>query len=196
MKKLRTKNDRKVFGAIALMNLFVAGMFLTILYPKPAPVISEPVATVVRNKMPEPALAKINLGLPTRVVVPSVGIDLVVKTGSYDPSTQNWTVDTQSAFYADRTVPINDSNGSTLIYGHAQFGLFSRLPEINNGATAEVYTDTGKKFSYIFQSSKEVTPDDTSVFVATGSPKLTLQTCSGPYDTFRTLVSFNLVGVS
>jgi len=196
MKKLRTKNDRKVFGAIALMNLFVAGMFLTILYPKPAPAISEPVAAVVRNKMPEPALAKINLGLPNRVVVPSVGIDLVVKTGSYDPSTQNWTVDTQSAFYADRTVPINDSNGSTLIYGHAQLGLFSRLPEISDGATAEVYTDTGKKFSYTFQSSREVTPDDTSIFVTSGPPMLTLQTCSGPYDTFRTLVSFNLVEVS
>lgn len=196
MKKRRIKNDRKVFGAIALMNLFVAGMFITILYPKPAPVISEPVATVVRKKMPEPALAKINLGLPTRVVVPSVGIDLIVKTGSYDPSTQNWTVDTQSAFYADRTVPVNDSNGSTLIYGHAQYGLFSRLPEISDGATAEVYTDTGKKFSYIFQSSREVTPNDTSIFVTTGSPMLTLQTCSGPYDTFRTLVSFNLLEVS
>lgn len=196
MKKRRSPNDRMVYGAIALMNLFVAGMFITILYPKPAPVISEPVATVVRKKMTEPALAKINIGLPTRVVVPSVGIDLPVKMGTYDPSTQEWTVDTQSAFYADRSVPINDNNGSTLIYGHAQYGLFSRLPEITDGATAEIYTDTGKVFSYTFQSSRQVTPDDTSIFTTAGAPILTLQTCSGPFDTYRTLVSFNLSGVS
>lgn len=196
MKQRRSKNDRMVYGAIALMNLFVAGMFVSVLYPKPAPVISEPVAAVVRKKMPEPAMAKINLGLPTRVVVPSVGIDLPVRMGFYDPVTQDWTVDMQSAFYADRSVPINDSNGSTLIYGHAQHGLFSRLPEITDGATAEVHTDTGKVFSYTFQSSRQVTPDDTSIFVTTGAPMLTLQTCSGPFDAYRTLVSFNLSGVS
>ncbi|MES2630659.1 MAG: sortase [Patescibacteria group bacterium] len=196
MKKQRLKNDRMVYSAIALMNLFVVGMFITILYPEPAPIVREPVATVVRKKMPEPALAKIQLGLPTRIVVSSVGIDLPVQMGSYDPSTQTWTVDTQSAFYADRTVPVNDSNGSTLIYGHAQYGLFSRVPEIREGATAEVYTDTGKVFSYTFQSSREVTPDDTSIFVNTGPPMLILQTCSGPYDVYRTLVSFYLSGVS
>lgn len=196
MQKRRSQNDRMVYGAIALMNLFVAGMFISVLYPKPAPVISEPVATVVRKKMTEPALAKINIGLPTRVVVPSVGIDLPVRMGTYDPSTQEWTVDTQSAFYADRSVPINDNNGSTLVYGHAQYGLFSRLPEISAGATAEIYTDTGKVFSYTFQSSRQVTPDDTSVFTATGPPMLTLQTCSGPFDAYRTLVSFTLSGVS
>ncbi len=196
MKQRRLQNDRMVYSAIALMNLFVAGMFITILYPKPAPVISEPVAAIVRNKMPEPALAKINIGLPTRVIVPSVGIDLPVKMGTYDPSTQEWTVDTQSAFYADRSVPINDNNGKTLIYGHAQYGLFSRLPEITEGATADVYTDTGKVFSYTFQSSRQVTPDDTSVFTADGAPMLTLQTCSGPFDAYRTLVSFNLAQVS
>lgn len=185
-----------VYGAIALINLFVAGMFITILYPKPAPIVSEPVATVVRKRMPEPALAKIQLGLPTRVVVPSVGIDLPVRVGSYDPSTQDWTLDNQSAFYADRSVPVNDSNGSTLIYGHAQYGLFSRLPEVSDGATAQVYTDTGKVFSYTFQSSRQVTPDDTSIFVTSGAPMLTLQTCSGPYDVYRTLVSFSLSGVS
>lgn len=196
MPKQRLKDDRMVYGALALMNLFVVAMFVTILYPKPAPVSMEPVAAVVRTKALQPAIAQIHIGLPTRVIVPSVGIDLPVRMGSYEPSTQEWTLDTQSAFYADRSVPVNDNNGSTLIYGHAQYGLFSRLPEITYGATADVYTDTGKVFSYIFQSTRQVTPDDTSIFVTSGPPSLTLQTCSGPFDTYRTLVSFDLVGVS
>ena len=178
------------------MNLFVVGMFVSILFPEPSPISSEPIALAAPRQKVEPAPLNINLGIPNRIVVEGVGIDLPVRTGSYDAANQTWTLDTSSAFYADRSVPVNDSNGTTLVYGHAQWGLFARLPEISEGATAQVYTDSGKVFSYIFQSTRQVTPDDTSVFVNSGAPTLALQTCSGPFDTYRTLVSFSLSGVS
>ncbi len=178
------------------MNLFVVGMFVAILFPEPPPVSLDPVASISSKRLKAAEMKKINLGIPNRVVVDGVSIDLPVRTGSYDPTNKTWTLDTSSAFYADRSVPVNDSNGTTLIYGHAQWGLFAKLPEITEGATAKVYTDSGKVFSYTFQSSRQVTPDDTSVFVTSGDPTLALQTCSGPFDTYRTLVSFKLNGVS
>jgi len=196
MRKKSAINSRLAYGAIAAVNLSVLGMFVAILSPPPALVQAQSIATVTAKRLSGPELIKINLGIPTRVVVESVSIDLPVRTGSYDEATQTWTVDTQSAFYADRSVPVNDSNGSTLVYAHARDGLFAKLPEITDGATARVYTDSGKIFSYTFASSRQVAPEDTSVLVSSGAPTLALQTCSGPFDIYRTLVSFNLSGVS
>ena len=187
---------KATYSSIAVINLCVFGMFAAMLTPIPLPARNEPLVAIAPKGLSGPELTKINLGIPTRVVVASVNIDLPVKTGSYDSTDQSWTLDTQSAFYADRSVPVNDSNGSTLIYGHARFGLFARLPEISEGATAEVYTDSGKVFSYTFTSSRQVKPDDTSIFINSGAPTLALQTCSGPLDIYRTLVSFSLSEVS
>lgn len=196
MKKKRTSNSRLVFGAMGAVNLCVVIMFVAILSPQAEPVNVEPVTIAASEKLTGPAFTEINLGIPSRVVVDSVGIDLPIRTGSYNPTDRTWTLDEQSAFYADRSVPVNDSNGSTLIYAHARFGLFAKLPEITEGATARVYTDSGKVFSYTFVSNHQVEPDDTSIFISSGSPMLALQTCSGPFDIYRTLVSFNLTGVS
>ena len=196
MKKKSATNNRLVVGSIAAVNLCVLGMFVAILSPPPTSTQNVPVATVSPRRLSAPSFVNINLGIPTRVVVASVNIDLPVRIGSYNPTDKTWTLDTQSAFYADRSVPVNDSNGSTLIYGHARRGLFAKLPEITKGATARVYTDSGKVFSYTFESSRQVKPDDISIFVSTGTPMLALQTCSGPFDIYRTLVSFSLSGVS
>jgi LPXTG-site transpeptidase (sortase) family protein len=197
MKKRSALNNRLTYGAFAAINLCVLGMFVTILSPIPIPERKDSLVAIAPKRLLGGAeIEKINLGIPTRVVVPSVGIDLPVKVGSYNAVDQTWTLDTLSAFYADRSVPVNDSNGSTLIYGHARSGLFGKLPEISSGATAQVFTDSGKVFSYIFTSSRQVQPDDTSIFVDSGAPVLALQTCSGPFDIYRTLVSFNLEKVT
>lgn len=196
MKKKRSSSNRLTFGAIAVINLFVIGMFTAILFPEPQPTTIESVASISPRRLKGPVPVSINLGIPSRIVVPSVGIDLPVRTGAYDPATQTWTLDTHSAFYATNSVPVNDSNGTTLLYGHAQWGLFAKIPDITNGATAQVYTDSGKVFSYRYASTRKVTPDDMSVFVNTGPPALTLLTCSGAFDTTRTLVSFSLSGVT
>ena len=194
--KKTASNGKTTYGVIAAINLCVFGMFVVMLSPIPTPARSEPLVAIAPKRLSAPELIKINLGIPTRVVVSSVGIDLPVRVGSYNSTDQTWTLDAQSAFYADRSVPANDSNGSTLIYGHARFGLFAKLPEISAGAIAEVYTDSGKIFTYTFASSRQVKPDDTSIFVNAGAPTLALQTCSGPFDSYRTLVSFSLSGVS
>jgi sortase (surface protein transpeptidase) len=135
------------------------------------------------------------VGTASRVVVPSVGIDIAVRPGSYNSDTQAWSIDDSSAFYADTTVPVNNRNGTTLIYGHARQGLFGTLPEVGEGAGASVYTAEGYRFIYVFEAKYQVRPDDVSALTTTGSPVLMLQTCSGAFDAFRTLVSFRLQGV-
>lgn len=134
-------------------------------------------------------------GVPVHVEVLGTPINIAVDVGSYRPKSASWTVGSGAAFYADTTVPANNSNGTTLIYGHDTADVFGALPYISKQAIARVRTDSGLTFSYKYQSSRQVMPDDTSMLTDQGPPVLILQTCSGMFDSYRTLVTFRLFGV-
>lgn len=143
----------------------------------------------------EPRVIPAIKGTPVRIVIPSLAIDLSVGVGSYNPSDNDWTVDATKAYYADTSLPVNDSNGRTLIYGHAQAPVFAALVNLPVQAEAEVYTDNGYVFHYVYASMRKVVPTDTSVFGADGPPTLVLQTCTGPWDAYRALYSFTFEAV-
>lgn len=141
---------------------------------------------------PRPAIQ----GLPTHLSVPSLSIELPVKSGNYNADTANWTIDHSAAFHANISMPINESNGTTLVYAHAQSGLFDTLPRLTPGAQAIVASDTGHTFTYTYVSMTETVPSDTSVFRSDGPPTLVLQTCAGEWSQYRDLYAFRLTGVS
>lgn len=196
MKHARRASDTVTYGYLASLNIGVALMFAVILAPRDtAPVV---VATAI---VPHAVLSEAPqekqpiVGTARRVVVPSVGIDQPVRQGSYTSSSESWTIDTSAAFHADVTVPVNNTNGTALIYGHAGWGIFGKLPEVQPGAEAAVYTAEGLRFMYEFESSKQVDPSDVSALTSSGPPRLLLQTCSGAFDSYRTLVTFSLKGI-
>lgn len=176
------------------MNVGVFLLFAVLLTPEPTPIVfanamsTRPVITAPSNQYEKKPI----IGIAERVAVPSVAIDQMIRPGSYDMATNAWTLDSESAFHATTTVPVNNSNGTTLIYGHAERAIFGRLLEVQPGAEAMVHTLDGHLFIYSYESSRQVAPTDTSQLTATGKPKLLLQTCSGPFDAYRTLVTFSL----
>lgn len=177
------------YGIVTCANVLIIGMFFLVSTPAPVHAIYRPPAHHPKPKV-------IIQGIPTRVVVPSVGIDLPVQVGVYNPVDSTWTLGTNSAFYANASVPANNNNGTTLIYAHGQAGLFGALPTIQPGATAQVYTSSGVIFSYIYQSVLQVDPSDTSIFSVDTLPTLTLQTCTGDWSQYRALYSFTLAEVT
>lgn len=176
------------------MNVGVFLLFTVLLTPQPAPIVFASVppvrsaVTTLGNQHDKKPIT----GIAERVTVPSVGINQMVRPGVYDAAANTWTLDSDSAFHATTTVPVNNSNGTTLIYGHAERAIFGRLLEVQPGAEAMVDTIDGYRFVYSFESSRQVTPTDLSQLTVTGKPKLLLQTCSGPFDAYRTLVTFSL----
>lgn len=188
-----TGNKKQYYSLIGLLNIAVGVMFYTINIP-PTPVLaSSPPPPTIRQATPKPIPA--TQGIPTQVTIPSLSIDLPVETGTYNPNEGSWTVDATKAYYADVSMPINNSNGATLIYGHAQSNVFETLPQIQPDAEVIVKTDTDFAFHYRLTDSKEVQPSDTSVFTSTGAPTLVLQTCIGAYSELRALYSFRLVSI-
>lgn len=186
----------KFYSVFAVLNLLVGVAFFALSTPRnvEAQPLAEKPATMTIQKVKLLQRQAVQ-GVPTRIVVPSVTIDVGVATGSYDPSNNSWTLDNTEAFYADISVPVNDNNGVTLIYGHARSAVFSRILQLTDGAQATVYTDNGNVFHYVYQSRQDVDPTDLSVVRADGPPTLMLQTCSGPFDAYRTMISFKLVSV-
>jgi len=197
MNARRATNDRLTYVYLALLNICVIGMFLVVLTPTPS--IAHPVSASVgvghSALRAKASRIQPTIGTPIHVMVPSVGIDTPVRTGSYDIDSSSWTIDHHSAFYADITVPANNINGTTLIYGHAGWGIFNTLPNVTDGAVAYVDTAEGYRFMYVFESKHRVDPSDVSVLNSTGPPQLVLQTCSGAFDAYRTLVTFRFNGV-
>jgi LPXTG-site transpeptidase (sortase) family protein len=180
------------YSAAGLLNLAVGVMFYTVNIT-PVPVLA------TTSPPPQPAMRKVTpatQGIPVRVVVPTAAIDLPVKVGSYNPDNASWDVDMDNAYYADVSMPVNNSNGTTLIYGHAQSAIFETLPQIQPDAEAIVYTDSGYVFHYQHTTSRLVVPTDVSVFTANGPPNLVLQTCIGVYSEWRGLYSFKLTSIS
>lgn len=192
-RRRKAAGERLTYGSIALLNACVALMFTVILWPQPAmPIVA------MDSPLPPHHAAVVRApikGMPTRVQVPSAGIDTGVRPGDYDAQSNTWTIDTSSAFYATASVPVNNTNGTTLIYGHAGWRIFENLPLVSGGAQALVYTDDGNVFMYNFESSRQVSPTDVSFITTDGPPQLVLQTCSGAFDSYRTLVMFRLNGV-
>jgi LPXTG-site transpeptidase (sortase) family protein len=187
----------RFLGYLLSMYALAGWMFLLLTRPAPVAIHMQPQDYAIHTEpkpgiRPRPAVQ----GLPAHVVIPSIGINLPVKEGAYDPTTAAWSIDHSAAYHANVSMPVNESNGTTLIYAHAQSGLFDTLSKLSVGAQAVINSDNGHTFTYTYDSMRRTDPTDTSVFTSIGPPTLVLQTCSGDWSQYRDLYSFRLTGVS
>lgn len=174
-----------------MANALVGLVFFLILTP--APTFAEASDVIVKPRVRE-AIPQLISGKPKRLVIPSLDIDLKVATGAYNPNTSSWTLGDTKAYYANVSVPANNSNGTTLIYGHAKPTVFEALPRLAPKSTAQVYI-ANYVFNYRLTSKKEVAPTDIDILTEKGPPRLALQTCTGMWYQYRTLFIFKFIGV-
>lgn len=155
---------------------------------------SHAIQVPAKAPLPDPKPTLIT-GKPIRLQIPSLGFDLQVIDGSYNPKNGTWTLTLDKAQYALPSVQPNNEAGNTLIYGHYRPEVFAYLHLIKPGAKAYVLTDNGYKFSYTYQNTEAFDPTDTSIFLYQGAPRLTIQTCSGAYFQNRQMYYFTFDGV-
>jgi LPXTG-site transpeptidase (sortase) family protein len=137
-------------------------------------------------------------GIPSRIIVPSIAIDLPIVSQSYNLSTKTWPVSPTNANYANDTAQANNTKGETLIYGHNNRRVFGPLLNMKQGDAVYVYTSNNHVFKYIYQASEDITPTKLSIFddMAKAGPGLKLITCDGPYFEYRHLMSLKLLQAS
>ena len=129
-------------------------------------------------------------GFPVVIALPDKDIALRVDRGFYNQADNSWTLSGYRAHFAMVTILPNNHDGNTFIYGHNNKFVFGRIKSIQPGQKAIVYTANNYVFTYTFESTVGVGPDDTSVFDYTGPPILTVQTCSGNWNEVRQMYKF------
>ena len=174
-----------VINAFVPVDLF---LLTTAAEKKAQPYIADAPKPLVPEK-------KVISGTPVRIVLPRHGIDVTVEPGAYNPDDGTWVISKENAHYALITPPVNDTQGNTLIYGHNDWPVFYKLKNLEAGDIVEVYTENAQIFTYVYQKSEDVRPDDVAIFDYKGPPKLTLQTCSGAWYEKRQLAEFSLLKV-
>jgi LPXTG-site transpeptidase (sortase) family protein len=147
-------------------------------------------------KKPMPIEKTVIIGKPMRITIPSLNIEKDIIDGVYNSEQKTWNVEGRSVHYALPTRMANDSDGNTLLYGHNNKHVFGSLKNLSAGDLVQIFTENNKVFTYKFLHKSDYVPSDTSIFNYSGPPILTLQTCSGPLNEFRSLYLFKFEGVT
>lgn len=136
-------------------------------------------------------------GVPVKVLIPKLSIDVPVVVGSYSQSQQTWSVAQDSANYAPNTAKINNFRNRTLIYGHWTPQVFGPTSNLTAQDVAYIYTSNKHVFKYVYTGKTAVKPTDTEIFNhLKGKPGLVLMTCEGMWAQNRRLMFFNLVSAT
>jgi LPXTG-site transpeptidase (sortase) family protein len=185
----------RYYSSVAL--LYVLTLLFALFIIRPFPGSNHTVAASANLPVEAAAVQpskQILTGKPLRIVIPSVGIDLQIDEGRYNPADGSWSLSGYHAQFAVITSLANDRQGNTFIYGHNNKYVFGPIKKINTGDIAQIYTDSGRIFNYRYQSTYAVTPDNTSVLDYQGSSILTVQTCSGAWNEQRQMYTFKFIG--
>ncbi|MBI3282877.1 sortase [Candidatus Curtissbacteria bacterium] len=182
------------------LGLLVFGLLMVVLgslWPKASvstQIKSEPLQAAVSTFAAEPVTIAANLyqlrpvtnfqPLPKRIVIPTLNLDLAVKTARVVKG--YWEVFPDSAGYGDGS-GIPGTVGNQVIFAHARKNLFIDLPRIKIGDTVYVFTDKSW-FHYKVKEKKEVHPSEKEIIAQTPDETLTLYTCSGFADSKRFII--------
>lgn len=153
--------------------------------------------TLPSISMPASIHKQTQTGIPTRIQIPSLNLDLAITAGLYNESTKSWTLSKDKAHFATVSNQPNDTYGNTFIYGHNRRSVFSKLPQLQKGAVVIISTDTNLRFTYRYSYTEKTDPNNTSVILPySKKPTLSLQTCSGTWYQNRQIYRFDFVRVS
>lgn len=190
---------RRLGNAISVTTVYGVTLIALIqgtLQLLPMPVAATPLAQPIMNNLSVDTTAVTSKmtasGIPKHLSIPALKMEKVIEPGVYDQDRKIWQVSARGIHFATLSSPVNDLAGNTLIYGHNNKQVFGPLKRLINGDKAEIRTDNGFVFTYVFAGKSDTEPEDTSIFSYSGAPLLTLQTCSGIFNEIRTFYTFKL----
>ncbi len=139
---------------------------------------------------------------PTRVSIPSIGIDAALVPVVIDGSQGTLGVPAdihRGAWWRDGALP-GGARGTVLLAGHVDSakggeGAFFTLAHARAGATIVLATAGGARFSYRVASVRSYAKSrlPTGIFSQAGPARLVLVTCGGPFDPVRRRYRDNIV---
>lgn len=122
---------------------------------------------------------------PTRISIPSAGINLPIETGSIINGV--WEISLENATFLDISAKPGNG-GNTVIYGHNKKAIFGNLNKVGVGYLIILETHSGDVFNYKVESIQTVKPTQVDVIAPTDFEILTVYTCNGILDSTRLVI--------
>lgn len=125
-------------------------------------------------------------GMPVRLRLPSVSLDLLVvpayKTGS------RWPTTSRGISYLASS-PLPGEIGNSIFYGHNWSRILGQLKNSRPGDPLAIVYSDGRTNTFTIQEVKTVGPNATEILDPADFPQITLYTCTGFLDTRRLVVT-------
>jgi len=122
---------------------------------------------------------------PRILEIPSINIKLNVVSATF--SNKKWSETENNLGYLE-TSALPGTNGNSIFYGHNRTSVLGRLNKIKVGDTVQITSGDGTSSKFVVYDFFEVTPDQTHILNTSETPKITIYTCSGFFDTKRFVV--------
>lgn len=134
------------------------------------------------------------IGMPKKISLPRLGIDLDVVRGDYDQENNQWTLDKNHAFFvAPGQTPLS-LTAKPLIYGHNIPAVFRNLDGIADGELMYITDDSGRILQFKYLGSRVVEPGQSDALNDFHpNTDITLLTCTSVTFKNRKLLFFNFI---
>lgn len=135
------------------------------------------------------------LGVPTRLELPRLGIRLNVQAGGYNPISHTWLLDTFHAFYAQQGMIDGVVPATPLIYGHALPSVFGSLDGVGRNEQLVITRADGRTLLFRYTGDQVVSPNDDSVLHTHLPTTVLVMTCTGQLSESRRVLHFTYEGL-
>lgn len=125
-------------------------------------------------------------GIPVRVQIPEVDVDLPIVTADIEGTI--WQTTDDGVSYLNSS-PLPGSTGNAIFYGHNWPNLLGRLKNATVGDTIKVYFSDGSSVEYTVEFITIVKPEQTKILDNSEDSRLTIYTCTGFLDSKRFVVT-------
>jgi len=123
---------------------------------------------------------------PTRIIIAGTPINLPIFPSAIN--NQSWETTDKGVSYLSMS-PVPGEKGNSILYGHNWTSLLGPLTKVKPGQTIRItYKDETHK-TFIVENTAIVSPNDTSILVASKEPMMTIYTCTGLFDSKRFVVT-------
>jgi len=107
------------------------------------------------------------------------------------PSTiqnQTWETTEEGVSYLTMS-PVPGEKGNSILYGHNWTDLLGPLTEVKPGQTIRIRYEDDSQKTFMVENTATVSPNDTSILMASAEPMMTIYTCTGLFDSKRFVVT-------
>ena len=124
--------------------------------------------------------------LPKYITIAGTSISLPIIPSTIED--QTWETTEEGVSYLTMS-PVPGEKGNSILYGHNWTDLLGPLTEVKPGQTIRIRYEDDSQKTFMVENTATVSPNDTSILMASAEPMMTIYTCTGLFDSKRFVVT-------